>query len=47
MARPSIIEGALLGRWLPFLNTYRTICMVPSPELQRLLEGVRDLRLAA
>ena len=33
--------------WLPFLDTYRTMCLAPEPALKRLLEDVRDLRLAA
>jgi len=31
---------------LPFLDTYRTMCVAPEPEFRRLLEGVRDLALA-
>ena len=33
--------------WLPFLNTYRTMCLVPQPEFRQILEDVRELRLAA
>ena len=33
--------------WLPFMDTYRTMCMAPEPAFKRLLEEVRDLRLAA
>jgi len=33
--------------WLPFLNTYRTMCLVPQPEFRRVLEEVREMRLAA
>jgi hypothetical protein len=33
--------------WLPFLDTYRTMCRVPGPEFQQLLEQVRDLPIAA
>jgi hypothetical protein len=28
--------------WLPFLDTYRTMCVAPEPELRCLLEGVRE-----
>jgi hypothetical protein len=27
--------------WLPFLNTYRTMCLAPEPEFQRVLEEIR------
>jgi hypothetical protein len=37
----------LLGDWLPFLNTYRTMCLAPSPEFRLVLQQVRDLRLVA
>ena len=33
--------------WLPFLDTYRTMCLAPQSELRRLFEQVRDLRIAA
>jgi hypothetical protein len=33
--------------WLHFLNTYRTMCLAPGPEFQRILEGVGELRRAA
>jgi hypothetical protein len=33
--------------WLPFLDTYRTMCLAPQPEFRRLLEQVRDLPIAA
>ena len=32
---------------LPFLNTYRTMCVAPKPEFRRILEEIRDMRLAA
>ena len=35
------------GRWLTFLNTYRTMCVAPEPEFRRLLEKIRHLDLAA
>jgi hypothetical protein len=32
------------GRWwLPFLNTYRTMCLAPPPEFRRVLEEVREI----
>jgi len=33
--------------WLPFLNTYRTMCIAPEPDFRRVLEEIRELRLAA
>src|SRR6266481_2481173 len=32
---------------LPFLDTFRTICLAPQPEFRRLLEQARDLPIAA
>ena len=33
--------------WLPFVRTYRTMCLAPKPEFRRVLEEIRELRLAA
>lgn len=33
--------------WLPFLNTYRTMCIAPEPGFKRVLEDIRELQLAA
>lgn len=33
--------------WLPFLNAYRTMCLAPEPDFRRVLDEVRDMRLAA
>jgi hypothetical protein len=33
--------------WLPFLNTYRTMCRAPEPAFRQILEDVRELRFAA
>jgi hypothetical protein len=33
--------------WLPFLNTYRTMCVAPEPDFRRALEEIRELRFAA
>jgi hypothetical protein len=27
--------------WLPFLNSYRTLCMVPTPEMRAILQDFR------
>ena len=39
--------GLRAENWLPFLNTYRTMCMAPEPDFRRLLEDIRDVRFAA
>jgi hypothetical protein len=33
--------------WLPFLDTYRTMCLAPQPEFREILEHVRSMQLAA
>jgi len=33
--------------WLPFLDTYRTMCLAPKPDFRRVLEDVRAMQLAA
>jgi hypothetical protein len=33
--------------WLPFLDTYRTMCRAPEPAFRSILEGIRDLRFAS
>jgi hypothetical protein len=33
--------------WLPFLDTYRTMCLVPQPEFRRVLDEIREMRMAA
>jgi hypothetical protein len=33
--------------WLPFLDTYRTMCRVPEPAFRQTLEDIRELRFAA
>jgi hypothetical protein len=33
--------------WLPFLDTYRTMCLAPQPDFRRVLEEVRAMRTAA
>jgi len=33
--------------WLPFLDTYRTMCRAPEPAFRQILEDVRGLRFAA
>jgi hypothetical protein len=38
---------ALRGVWLPFLNTYRTMCLAPKPEFRRVLEEIREMPLGA
>jgi catechol 2,3-dioxygenase-like lactoylglutathione lyase family enzyme len=33
--------------WLPFLDTYRTMCMAPEPAFRHVLEELGRLQLAA
>jgi hypothetical protein len=33
--------------WLPFLDTYRTMCLAPQPDFRRVLKDVRAMQLAA
>src|SRR5262249_39155748 len=33
--------------WLPFLDTYRTMCRAPEPAFRTILEDMRELRFAA
>jgi site-specific DNA recombinase len=33
--------------WLPFLDTYRTMCRAPKPAFRQILEDIRDMRFAA
>jgi hypothetical protein len=30
--------------WLPFLDTYRTMCRAPEPAFRQVLEDIRELR---
>jgi hypothetical protein len=34
------------GAWLPFLDTYRTMCLAPEPQFQRVLEEIGGLELS-
>jgi hypothetical protein len=36
-----------LPYWLPFLDTYRTLCVAPPPDFRRLLEEIWEVRLVA
>jgi hypothetical protein len=42
--RPARLETTM---WLPFLDTYRTMCRVPEPAFRRILESVRELGFSA
>ena len=33
-------------KWLPFLDTYRTLYLAPSLEFRRVLEEVREIGLS-
>jgi hypothetical protein len=46
--RPNTQEVAMnKDLWLPFLDTYRTMCRAPEPAFRQILEEVRELRFAA
>jgi hypothetical protein len=38
---------SFVPKWLPFLDTYRTMCLAPEPAFRQVLEDVRELRFAA
>ncbi len=38
-----VTSGSLSENWLPFVDTYRTLCRVPPPEMKELFERLRDL----
>ena len=41
-------RSRIVGKaWLPFLDTYRTMCRAPEPAFRQILEDVRELRFAA
>ncbi len=33
--------------WLPFVDTYRTLCLAPDPQLKRVFEEIRNFDMAA
>ena len=37
----------VVKNWVPFLDTYRTMCRAPEPAFRQILEDVRKLRFAA
>ena len=39
-------EGMAIGD-VPFLDTYRTMCLMPRPEFRRVLDSFREMRLVA
>lgn len=41
------LKPAESENWLPFLNTYRTMCVAPEAEFRQLLRDIRTLDLAA
>jgi len=43
----SMVDRADHTSWLPFLDTYRTMCLAPQPDFRRVLEDVRAMQLAA
>ena len=50
LSMPATMAGPcseISGHWLPFLDTYRTMCRAPEPAFRRILEDIRELRFAA
>jgi hypothetical protein len=47
--KPRVMHWRPIGFeiWVPFLETYRTMCCAPGPDFQQILEDVRGLRFAA
>jgi hypothetical protein len=44
---PPPLAGEPSSPWLPFLNTYRTMCTAPSPDFLQALEGISALWVVA
>jgi len=44
---PACTSSERYREWLPFLDTYRTMCRNPEPTFRQILEDVRELRFAA
>jgi hypothetical protein len=42
-----MLAGGDRTGWLPFLDTYRTMCCAPEPAFRRILEDIRDLPFGA
>jgi hypothetical protein len=40
------LDNVRRSRWLPFLNTYRTMCLAPEPGFRRVLEEIAVLQTA-
>ena len=34
-------------KWYPFLDTYRTLCLAPEPDFERILTEIRSLTAVA
>lgn len=45
--RVCVAGMSFIEKWLPFLNTYRTMCVSPEPEFRQVLEEIRWLDLVA
>jgi hypothetical protein len=41
------MQYQVFNNWLPFLDTYRTMCLAPQPDFRRVLENVLAMELAA
>jgi hypothetical protein len=40
------IQSCQGGGWLPFLDTYRTMCLAPQPDFRRVLEDGTPMIMA-
>ena len=41
------VSNGLSKNWLPFVDTYRTLCLAPDPQLKRVFEEIRNFDMAA
>jgi len=39
-------KSDLFDNWLPFVDSYRTICLAPTPEVRATFMGVRQMQMA-
>ena len=42
-----LAAGNETGKWLPFVGTYRTLCLAPDPDFERILAEIRHSLAAA
>ena len=39
-------KSGLCPNWLPFVDSFRTLCLAPTPEMKAVFNGFQDLALA-